>query len=81
MFRIKEERGVKQTFEINKDTEKSNTYCFNEPKKHLGVFNGILTGDLPPEIYTCIWIKHLNYTIAAKHINKANKTKIYAKQS
>ena len=23
---------------------KHNTYCFNEPKRHLGVFNGILTG-------------------------------------
>ena len=21
-----------------------NTYCFNEPKKHMGIFNGILTG-------------------------------------
>jgi ribonucleoside-diphosphate reductase alpha chain len=23
---------------------KSDTYCFNEPKKHMGIFNGILTG-------------------------------------
>lgn len=25
--------------------EKDDTYCFNEPKKHMGVFNGILTGN------------------------------------
>lgn len=25
-------------------TEKSDTYCFTEPKRHLGMFNGILTG-------------------------------------
>ena len=24
--------------------ERSDTYCFNEPKRHMGVFNGILTG-------------------------------------
>ena len=28
----------------------SDTYCFNEPKKHLGMFNGILTGQCS-EIY------------------------------
>lgn len=25
--------------------EKDDTYCFNEPKRHMGVFNGILTGN------------------------------------
>jgi ribonucleoside-diphosphate reductase alpha chain len=24
---------------------KDNTYCFNEPEKHMGIFNGILTGN------------------------------------
>jgi ribonucleotide reductase alpha subunit len=29
---------------------KDNTYCFNEPKKHMGIFNGIITGNCT-EIY------------------------------
>jgi ribonucleoside-diphosphate reductase subunit M2 len=28
---------------INKISENESTYCFNEPKKHRGIFNGILT--------------------------------------
>ena len=34
-------RGVISS--ITKLEGKHNTYCFNEPKRHLGVFNGILT--------------------------------------
>ena len=30
--------------EIEKLKEKEDTYCFTEPKKHMGMFNGILTG-------------------------------------
>ena len=26
-------------------TKKEDTYCFNEPKRHMGIFNGILTGN------------------------------------
>ena len=29
---------------ITKTGRRADTYCFNEPKKHAGVFNGILTG-------------------------------------
>ena len=29
---------------VEKVSEKEPTYCFSEPKKHMGVFNGILTG-------------------------------------
>jgi ribonucleotide reductase alpha subunit len=29
---------------IDKNFTKQDTYCFNEPKKHCGVFNGIITG-------------------------------------
>jgi ribonucleotide reductase alpha subunit len=29
---------------IDKNFTKQDTYCFNEPKKHYGVFNGIITG-------------------------------------
>jgi ribonucleoside-diphosphate reductase alpha chain len=30
---------------IENIVELSDTYCFNEPKRHLGMFNGILTGN------------------------------------
>jgi ribonucleotide reductase alpha subunit len=30
--------------EINDNNEYCDTYCFTEPKRHLGVFNGIITG-------------------------------------
>jgi ribonucleoside-diphosphate reductase alpha chain len=30
---------------VEKLTELSDTYCFNEPKRHLGIFNGILAGN------------------------------------
>ncbi|ARF09766.1 ribonucleoside diphosphate reductase large subunit [Indivirus ILV1] len=29
---------------IEKIDEKENTYCFTEPKRHMGMFNGVLTG-------------------------------------
>lgn len=32
------------------DDERADTYCFNEPKRHAGVFNGILTGQ--SEVYS-----------------------------
>lgn len=43
-------------------TENEDTYCFNEPKRHMGMFNGILTGQcseiaLPSseeETFTCV---------------------------
>lgn len=31
-------------FDIVDDEKRGPTYCFNEPKRHRGVFNGILTG-------------------------------------
>lgn len=30
---------------INMSNRVGDTYCFNEPKKHMGIFNGILTGN------------------------------------
>src|SRR6185437_5487155 len=30
---------------VKKMDEKEDTYCFNEPKRHMGMFNGILTGN------------------------------------
>ena len=37
---------------ISKISDNSPTYCFNEPKKHMGVFNGILTGQ--SEMYSIL---------------------------
>ncbi len=42
--------------EIKDDGRFDDTYCFNEPKRHMGVFNGILTGqcqeiNLPTKAY------------------------------
>jgi len=30
---------------IKNTGRKDNTYCFNEPKRHMGIFNGIITGN------------------------------------
>lgn len=30
--------------QIEKISDAEETYCFNEPKMHMGIFNGILTG-------------------------------------
>jgi len=41
------QRNAKQFIKILKIENKnriSDTYCFTEPKKHMGIFNGILTG-------------------------------------
>ena len=40
---LKESRRLVRIESIEKDTVE-NSYCFNEPLKHNGVFNGILTG-------------------------------------
>ena len=40
---IQNKRLIKVLAVIDTETD-SPTYCFNEPKKHTGVFNGILTG-------------------------------------
>lgn len=40
-------------------------YCFNEPKKHLGIFNGILTGqcgEIALSSYDCCCLGHLVLT-------------------
>ena len=37
---------------IEKKTENAPTYCFNEPERHAGVFNGILTGQ--SEMYSIL---------------------------
>ena len=41
-------RDAKQFIKIVSVTDENrydNTYCFNEPKKHTGIFNGIITGN------------------------------------
>lgn len=30
---------------VTPEEQRSDTYCFNEPKRHAGIFNGILTGN------------------------------------
>ena len=41
---VKENISLMRVEEIIDEGRYSPTYCFNEPKKHAGVFNGILTG-------------------------------------
>lgn len=50
-----------QVVSVEKLDEKSDTFCFNEPKRHMGIFNGVLTGQCseilihtsPTEVGTC----------------------------
>lgn len=41
---LKRVEGIKVK-SIEKDVRISDTYCFNEPKRHLGIFNGIPAGN------------------------------------
>lgn len=46
-FKLPEDRDTLYSYEVVgvEDTGRiDDTYCFNEPKRHMGVFNGILTG-------------------------------------
>jgi ribonucleotide reductase alpha subunit len=38
------EREIVSITRISKTGRMADTYCFNEPKKHAGIFNGIITG-------------------------------------
>lgn len=49
---------------INKRDKNEETYCFNEPLKHTGVFNGILTGQ--SETYSLL-LETLETNTAEKH--------------
>ena len=40
---LKEDYKIRNYIEKNYSTE--DTYCFNEPKLHKGIFNGIMTGN------------------------------------
>lgn len=51
ILRMTNESAVK-VVNIEKISENSPTFCFNEPKKHAGVFNGVLTGQ--SEMYSIL---------------------------
>lgn len=51
---------------------KSETYCFNEPKEHAGVFNGILTGQ--SETYSLLIDTYIKDEDEKKHLLKAIET-------
>ena len=38
-------RKFVEVSEVNYDVNKSDTYCFNEPKRHTGIFNGVIAGN------------------------------------
>jgi ribonucleotide reductase beta subunit family protein with ferritin-like domain len=74
-----------QIVSVEKTVDDAPTYCFNEPKKHTGIFNGILTGQ--SEMYSLLidtYIKDAderdklfnaieNYPCIAKKANWAKK--------
>jgi ribonucleotide reductase beta subunit family protein with ferritin-like domain len=49
---IKDANSPIRVIDICKVSDDSPTYCFNEPKRHSGVFNGILTGQ--SEMYSIL---------------------------
>ncbi len=68
---------------INDNGNKSDTYCFTEPKRHMGVFNGILTGQCteimevstPDETAVC----NLASIALPTFVDRVSKTFNYAK--
>lgn len=56
----------------------SDTYCFNEPKRHMGIFNGILTGNCSEivqyssaEEYACCCLASI---VLPSYVDKESKT-------
>lgn len=49
---IKQQKSLVKIVEVIKQEKYSETYCFNEPKNHTGIFNGILTGQC--EMYSLL---------------------------
>jgi ribonucleotide reductase beta subunit family protein with ferritin-like domain len=58
--------------EIIDENRQSPTYCFTEPKKHAGVFNGILTGQ--SETYSLLLDTYINDPKEKTHLLKATQT-------
>jgi ribonucleotide reductase beta subunit family protein with ferritin-like domain len=58
--------------EIIDENRQSPTYCFTEPKKHAGVFNGILTGQ--SETYSLLIDTYIHDPVEKNQLFKATQT-------
>ena len=58
--------------EIIDENRQSPTYCFTEPKKHAGIFNGILTGQ--SETYSLLIDTYINDPKEKSQLLKATQT-------
>ena len=57
---------------ITKISDNEPTYCFNEPKKHNAIFNGILTGQ--SETYASLIEMYIKDPVQKNHLFKAIQT-------
>lgn len=60
-----------EVVKIMDDERYDSTYCFNEPKRHLGVFNGILTGQCT-ESFSNVTVDKTSHCCNLVSLNLAN---------
>ena len=59
-----------QITKIERLGEKSDTYCFNEEKRHVGIFNGIMTGNCSEIIEYSSTTEYASCTLASLCLSK-----------
>lgn len=70
--KIKEKRKLIRIESISDDNIEEMTYCFNEPKEHAGVFNGILTSQ--SETYSLLIDTYIKDKVEQNHLFNAVDT-------
>ena len=69
---VKENINLIRVEEIIDEGRNSPTYCFNEPKKHSGIFNGILTGQ--SETYSLLIDTYIDDKVEKQKLLEASST-------
>lgn len=69
---IKQQKSLVKIVDIIKQNKYSETYCFNEPKNHTGIFNGILTGQ--SETYSLLIDTYIQDSKEKDHLFNAIET-------
>lgn len=69
---IKQNKSLIRVVSVLDTQVDSETYCFNEPKNHTGIFNGILTGQ--SETYSLLIDTYIEDKTEKLHLLKATQT-------
>ncbi len=69
---IKQNKSLVKIINVIDENKLDETYCFNEPKNHTGIFNGILTGQ--SEQYSLLIDTYISDTTEKNNLFKAIET-------